>query len=77
MRSAVSAPPLCHAQAVFRKYAEQRSDCGSFKQGGDLGEFGPGEMQAQFEAGCAATDAGKMSGIVDSDSGAHIIFRTL
>ena len=61
---------------VFAKYATARSDCGSFKQGGDLGEFGPGEMQKQFEDGTRATDVGKMSGIVLSDSGYHIIFRT-
>lgn len=36
---------------VFKKYAAARSDCGSCKQGGDLGEFGPGEMQKQFEDG--------------------------
>ena len=38
--------------AVFAKYCEERSDCGSYKQGGDLGEFGPGDMQSQFEEGC-------------------------
>lgn len=42
--------PSC--RIVFAKYAKERSDCGSFKSGGDLGEFGPGEMQKQFEEGC-------------------------
>ena len=37
--------------AVFAKYAKERSDCGSFQNGGDLGQFGPGEMQKQFEDG--------------------------
>ena len=63
-------------EAVFRKYAEQRSDCGSFKQGGDLGLFNSGDMQKQFEDGTLATEVGKMSGIVLSDSGYHLIFRT-
>jgi len=63
-------------EAVFAKYAKERSDCGSFSAGGDLGEFGPGEMQKQFEDGTKATEVGKMSGIVESDSGTHIIFRT-
>merc|ERR1712151_510296 len=31
-------------EEVFEKYAKERSDCGSFKQGGDLGAFGPGQM---------------------------------
>merc|ERR1719188_1857740 len=63
-------------EAVFAKYAKDRSDCGSFAQGGDLGEFGPGAMQKQFEDGTKNTAGGKMSGIVESDSGTHIIFRT-
>merc|ERR1719272_1728449 len=56
-------------EAVFAKYATERSDCGSFQQGGDLGEFGPGAMQKQFEDGTATTPIGKMSAIVESDSG--------
>merc|ERR1719324_1138303 len=63
-------------EAVFSKYAKERSDCGSYRDGGDLGEFGPGEMQKQFEDGTKAIGVGKMSGIVESDSGTHIIFRT-
>uniref|UniRef100_A0A7S4EVA2 Peptidyl-prolyl cis-trans isomerase n=1 Tax=Chrysotila carterae TaxID=13221 RepID=A0A7S4EVA2_CHRCT len=63
-------------EEVFARYAQQRSDCGSFKSGGDLGVFGPGEMQAQFEQGCAATPVGTMSDVVLSDSGYHLIFRT-
>jgi len=63
-------------EEVFAKYAAERSDCGSFKNGGDLGAFGPGEMQKQFEDGTKNTPVGTMSGIVDSDSGHHLIFRT-
>ena len=33
-------------------------------------------MQKQFEDGVKALQVGEMSGIVDSDSGSHIIFRT-
>ena len=63
-------------EAVFAKYATQRSDCGSFANGGDLGVFGPGEMQKQFEDGTKSTPIGTMSGIVLSDGGYHLIFRT-
>ena len=62
-------------EEVFRKYATERSDCGSFRQGGDLGMFGPGDMQKQFEDGTAATPIGEMSPPVVSDSGIHLIFR--
>merc|ERR1712151_974461 len=58
-------------EEVFAKYATARSDCGSFAQGGDLGKFGPGDMQRQFEEGTKATEVGKMSDIVESDSGTH------
>ena len=60
----------------FAALAAHRSDCGSFQQGGDLGEFGHGEMQSQFEEGTWALKVGEVSGIVDSDSGTHIICRT-
>mmetsp|Transcript_56143 Transcript_56143/g.130724 ORF Transcript_56143/g.130724 Transcript_56143/m.130724 type:complete len:118 (-) Transcript_56143:89-442(-) len=63
-------------EAVFAKYATERSDCGSYKDGGNLGDFGPGQMQEQFEKGTRNTPVGQMSGIVLSDSGYHIIFRT-
>eukprot|EP00930_Biecheleria_cincta_P056772 TRINITY_DN42830_c0_g1_i1.p1 TRINITY_DN42830_c0_g1~~TRINITY_DN42830_c0_g1_i1.p1 ORF type:complete len:118 (+),score=23.57 TRINITY_DN42830_c0_g1_i1:67-420(+) len=63
---------LCDA---FAAEAQKRSDCGSFAQGGDLGDFGPGEMQKAFEDGTMALQVGEMSGIVDTDSGSHIIFR--
>lgn len=32
----------------FAALCFHRSDCGSFQKGGDLGEFGSGEMQSQF-----------------------------
>jgi len=51
-----SVPTLPPPVQVFAKYATERSDCGSFKQGGDLGTFGPGEMQSQFEEGTRATE---------------------
>eukprot|EP00900_Chrysochromulina_parva_P017431 jgi/Chrpa1/2568/Chrysochromulina_OHIO_Genome00001699-RA len=65
-----------NTEEAFAKYAEMRSDCGSFKNGGDLGPFGPGEMQKQFEDATAATPVGGISPICLSDSGYHIIFRT-
>ena len=42
------------SEQVFRKYAQERSDCGSYKQGGDLGIFGPGGVCAR------APDAGTL-----------------
>lgn len=34
---------------VFATLASAESHCSSARRGGDLGEFGPGQMQAAFE----------------------------
>ena len=60
----------------FAALAHHRSDCGSFKNGGDLGEFGHGEMQSQFEIAAWNTPIGQVSAPFESDSGTHILFRT-
>ena len=60
----------------FAALAFHRSDCGSFEVGGDLGEFTHGEMQQPFEEAVQALNVGEVSGIVTTDSGTHIIFRT-
>ena len=58
------------------RLAQEHSECGSGEQGGDLGMFGPGQMQAAFEEASFALQVGQMSGLVDTDSGIHIIWRT-
>jgi NIMA-interacting peptidyl-prolyl cis-trans isomerase 1 len=60
---------------VFREIASVESDCGSAERGGDLGLFGRGQMQAAFERASFALGVQGMSGIVDSDSGIHLILR--
>lgn len=65
-----------HDPTEFPLIAEQRSDCGSHTRGGDLGYFGPGEMQRPFEQATFALKVGEISGIVDTDSGIHVIIRT-
>ncbi len=60
----------------FAALAHHRSDCGSFQAGGDLGEFGPGEMQEPFELAATELPIGEVSGIVSTDSGLHLIYRT-
>mmetsp|Transcript_8092 Transcript_8092/g.19571 ORF Transcript_8092/g.19571 Transcript_8092/m.19571 type:complete len:141 (+) Transcript_8092:93-515(+) len=65
-------------QPLATKFSEacyERSDCGSFAQGGDLNFFGPGQMQKPFEEASFALKVGEMSGIVDTDSGSHLILR--
>lgn len=60
---------------LFQEIASTDSDCGSHERGGDLGMFGRGQMQRPFEDTSFALGVNKMSGIVDTDSGIHVILR--
>ncbi len=60
----------------FATLATTESDCSSAKRGGDLGEFGPGQMQKSFEDATYALEVGQLSEAIDSDSGIHLILRT-
>ena len=59
----------------FEELASTESDCSSYKRGGDLGPFARGKMQKSFEDAAFALSVGEMSGVVLSESGAHIILR--
>lgn len=60
----------------FQMIAQDRSDCSSSSRGGDLGFFGKGEMQRAFEQAAFSLKVGEISGVVDTDSGIHVILRT-
>mmetsp|Transcript_13303 Transcript_13303/g.23650 ORF Transcript_13303/g.23650 Transcript_13303/m.23650 type:complete len:115 (-) Transcript_13303:153-497(-) len=60
----------------FASLAQTESDCGSAQNGGDLGEFESGAMMKPFEDATRALKVGERSGIVQTDSGLHIILRT-
>ena len=49
---------LTSGQADFKTLASQESHCSSAKRGGDLGEFGPGQMQKPFEDATYALKVG-------------------
>ncbi|KAK4444346.1 protein kinase ssp1 [Podospora aff. communis PSN243] len=51
------------------------SDCSSARKRGDLGYFGRGDMQKEFEDAAFALKPGEMSGVVDTASGLHLIER--
>lgn len=57
--------------------AKEFSDCSSAKRGGDLGVFGRGVMQKPFEEAAFGLKVGEISDIIETDSGVHIIQRTL
>jgi len=60
----------------FASLAAAASDCSSAKRGGDLGPFGRGMMQREFEEAAYALQVGELSQPVSSASGIHIILRT-
>lgn len=60
----------------FAEFARNYSDCSSCKQGGDLGFFSRGQMQQPFETAAFSLSVGKISDIIQTDSGVHLIYRT-
>jgi peptidyl-prolyl cis-trans isomerase C len=59
--------------ADFAKLAESHSECPSGKQGGDLGEFGPGEMVREFDEVVFSADLRTVHGPVKTNFGYHLI----
>jgi len=60
----------------FADFARTRSDCSSYKDGGDIDWIYPQDMMPQFESAVNLLSVGCMSGIVETDSGLHVILRT-
>ena len=59
--------------ADFVKLAKNESEGPSAPKGGDLGEFSRGQMVSTFEEVAFALPEGKISGIVETQFGYHII----
>ena len=55
--------------------AVTESDCSSARKRGDLGFFGRGEMQKEFEEAAFALKPGEVSQVVETASGVHLIQR--
>ncbi|PQE18954.1 putative parvulin (peptidylprolyl isomerase) protein [Rutstroemia sp. NJR-2017a BVV2] len=55
--------------------AVSESDCSSARKMGDLGYFGRGDMQKEFEEAAFALEPGQVSGVVETASGLHLIER--
>lgn len=62
--------------ADFGTLAQQHSSCPSRARGGDLGQFGPGQMVAPFQDATFALDVGGLSEPVQTQFGWHLIKRT-
>jgi len=55
--------------------AMAESDCSSARKRGDLGFFGKGDMQKEFEDAAFALKPGDVSHVVETASGLHLIER--
>lgn len=61
------------AGADFAKIAQERSQCPSGQQGGDLGEFTQGQMVPEFDEVVFTAEVGKVHGPVKTQFGYHLI----
>ena len=59
--------------ADFAALAKEHSKCPSGKQGGDLGEFGPGQMVKEFDTVVFNEEVGKVHGPVQTQFGYHLL----
>jgi peptidyl-prolyl cis-trans isomerase C len=57
----------------FAAAARKHSLCPSGKSGGDLGEFGPGEMVREFDDVVFKGELGKIHGPIKTQFGYHLI----
>ena len=61
------------AGADFAEIARQYSNCPSGQQGGELGEFGPGQMVREFDEVVFSGELNKVHGPVKTQFGYHLL----
>ncbi len=57
----------------FADIAKQFSNCPSSNNGGDLGEFGPGQMVKEFDEVVFSADLNTVQGPVKTQFGYHLL----
>ncbi len=57
----------------FAEAAKKYSSCPSAARGGDLGEFGPGQMVPEFDKVVFSADVGSVEGPVKTQFGYHLV----
>ncbi len=61
------------AGADFATLARDHSQCPSGKQGGNLGEFSPGQMVKEFDEVVFKEEVGKVHGPIKTQFGYHLV----
>jgi peptidyl-prolyl cis-trans isomerase C len=64
---------ILQGKKTFEEAAQEYSTCPSGQVGGDLGEFGKGQMVPEFEQAAFAAELGQVVGPVVTQFGAHLI----
>lgn len=59
--------------ADFTEIAQQHSSCPSKAQGGDLGNFGPGQMVPEFDKVVFSAPINEVQGPVKTQFGYHLL----
>lgn len=59
--------------AGFAEIAMEHSGCPSKAQGGDLGQFGPGQMVPEFDQVVFSAPVGEVQGPVKTQFGYHLL----
>lgn len=59
--------------ADFAELAAAHSTCPSGQRGGDLGQFGPGQMVKEFDTVVFSGDVGTIHGPIQTQFGFHLI----
>lgn len=57
----------------FADLAREHSRCPSGRQGGELGEFGPGQMVKEFDQVVFSANVGEVQGPVKTQFGYHLV----
>ncbi len=57
----------------FGEVAKENSSCPSGQQGGDLGEFGPGQMVREFDEVVFSAEVNTVQGPVKTQFGYHLL----
>ena len=60
-------------EITFEDAAKQNSSCPSSANGGNLGDFGRGQMVPEFDQACFAMEVGEIAGPVKTQFGYHLI----
>ena len=76
LKATIDATPEAEKAAKFAELAKANSDCPSGAKGGDLGFFTHGQMVPEFDKAAFELPVGKVSDIVKTSFGYHIILVT-